>query len=804
MSAFTPLLLSTSKEKKLQTLRPIATLAVLYALTGWIGSQVAAPPGYATLIWPSAGLALGMALIFGRSVLPGVFLGSLFINCYLGELIPPAGAYSANKFAAALGIAAGATLQAFAGHYLIMRFWGFPIKLQRIGNGISLFLVAGPLACLVSPTAGVCSLYFFGMLPSNLLLNNWITWWGGDTFGLILVLPVILISPFGTSILIWRGRKLERIPPAALLTLILPVAITFYAWTFLSESLFGQAMTKFSSLALESEKALIHRLASYDHALDAGAGYVENTPKLTHRSWRSFVDALNLRESFPGIRGLGIVERVNPDGISQFLERMRQDGAPDFDIHPATTKDEFFVISYIEPLQDNGPALGLNIAFERNRRDAAMASIESGKSAITGKILLVQEEKKTPGFLTYRPLYEGRKIPETVEERKKKFLGFVYEPFIAKDFMRDLTKSQGELLNLKIFDGDIETDDALIYGSEANGGGGASTPLFSMHKTLELMQKRWTIVWTSTPSFERQEKRNDADFVLIGGMIFSALFGAVLMLVAARKATLEERVKARTAELEAARLAAEAANQAKTIFLSNMSHEFRTPMHAILAYSDLSLSAIDESEPQSAYEYIGEIKSSGKRLLKLLNDLLSLSKLDSDQIDYKRERADLREAVDKTLMELAPLMKAKNLEVSPSFGESTEAYFDKHHIIQVLVNLLSNAIKFSSAGGRIIIDVFEERSESGDATLCCKIADGGPGIPEGELTAIFDRFVQSSKTSTGAGGTGLGLAICQKIIEAHGGRIWAENAKPQGAAFTFVIPKNVRSSAEAPPVVADT
>ena len=103
----------------------------------------------------------------------------------------------------------------------------------------------------------------------------------------------------------------------------------------------------------------------------------------------------------------------------------------------------------------------------------------------------------------------------------------------------------------------------------------------------------------------------------------------------------------------------------------------------------------------------------------------------------------------------------------------------------------SNAIKFSGEGGQIDIEVFEESPASGGAALCCKITDGGPGIPDGELTAIFDSFVQSSKTKTGAGGTGLGLAICQMIVQAHGGRIWAENAKPKGAVFTFVIPKGV-------------
>ena len=246
---------------------------------------------------------------------------------------------------------------------------------------------------------------------------------------------------------------------------------------------------------------------------------------------------------------------------------------------------------------------------------------------------------------------------------------------------------------------------------------------------------------------------------------------------------------------------AEQAVRAKAEFLANMSHELRTPMHAILGYADISLTDINEGTPQSVGKYIENIKTSGERLLRLLNDLLVLAKLDSGKIEYKCEPADLKEAVDSTLRELAPLIKAKNQEICASFGDCTEACFDKHHIIQVLINLLSNAIRFSVRGGKIFIEISEERAAYGASKLCCKISDGGPGIPDGELTAIFDKFVQSSKTKTGAGGTGLGLAICQKIIEAHGGSIWAENAKPKGAVFTFVIPKEVSSGAVSPVAV---
>jgi two-component system, sensor histidine kinase len=822
-----------SNRKYQQALWPIATLAASYALTGWLGSLIAAPPVYATLVWPPAGLALGMTLIFGRRVLLGAFLGSFFINGYLRGVIPPAEAISPNELAAPLCIAVGSTLQALAGHYLVARVWGLPIKLQRARDLALLLLVTGPAACLVSATVGVASLHFLGLLPSHLLFVNWTTWWFGDTLGVILVLPAILISPLGASILVWRGRKLESIPLAALFILILPLVITLYIWTFLSDSLFSRAMTRFSSLALESEKALIHKLESYNHALDAGAGFVENTPQLTRQGWRSFVEALNLKTSFPGIRGLGLIERVKPDGFPQFIERMRRDGAPDFNIHPVTTDHEMFVVTHIEPIQDSRPALGLDIAFERVRSEAANLSIESGKPTITGKIILIQDLKGTTGFLTMHPLYEGKKIPEAVEDRRIKFFGWVYEPVIAKDFMRDLTKSQGDLLNLTIFDGDIETDDALVYSSEAIRG--ASASLFVVRKSLEIMQKRWTLVWTSTPSFERLEKRHEADFVLIGGTAFSALFGAILFLLAQRKATverlvqeqtiilrsqhaelegtraklqeanddLEERVKARTTELEAARLAAEEANEAKSLFLSNMSHELRTPMHAILAYSDMSLNAIRDGTPQRCVKFLENVRFSGKRLLRLLNDLLTLAKLESDKIEYHREPSSLKEVVDNTLVELAPLISGKNLKICASFGDNTEALFDKHYITQVVVNLLSNAIKFSSSEGQIAIEVFEDKPASGGSALCCRVADAGPGIPEGELTTIFDKFVQSSKTETGAGGTGLGLAICQKIVEGHGGRIWAENVAPKGARFTFVIPKDASPGADAPPIAAD-
>ena len=242
----------------------------------------------------------------------------------------------------------------------------------------------------------------------------------------------------------------------------------------------------------------------------------------------------------------------------------------------------------------------------------------------------------------------------------------------------------------------------------------------------------------------------------------------------------------------------EKASKAKSEFLSNMSHELRTPMHAILGYSEIALEAIDEGETQSIRKYLRNIGLSGKRLLGLLNDLLNLAKMEADRVEYNKERADLKEVIEYALMELDPLIRAKNLNMSVDLERDTQAVFDKPLMIQLVINLLSNAIKFSSAGGQILITLFEERPDGGETAVGCRITDEGPGIPDDELQTVFNKFIQSSKTKTGAGGTGLGLAICLMIIEAHGGKIWAENAKPKGAVFSFVIPKGINAALQLP------
>ncbi len=228
----------------------------------------------------------------------------------------------------------------------------------------------------------------------------------------------------------------------------------------------------------------------------------------------------------------------------------------------------------------------------------------------------------------------------------------------------------------------------------------------------------------------------------------------------------------------------EEVNQAKSDFLANMSHELRTPMQGVLGYAKLGISRLKSLSEEKTEQYFYEIHSSGTRLLNLLNDLLDLSKLDSNETDYNFESGRLAHVAKIVIDELHALIDEKDLNVNvKNLDFDDTAMFDTEKIGQVIRNLLGNAIKFSKQRGNIELAIHRE-----DSQLQFTLSDNGIGIPAGELEDIFDQFVQSSINRNGSGGTGLGLAISKKIIESHQGKIWAENNPEGGATFSFVLP----------------
>lgn len=245
-----------------------------------------------------------------------------------------------------------------------------------------------------------------------------------------------------------------------------------------------------------------------------------------------------------------------------------------------------------------------------------------------------------------------------------------------------------------------------------------------------------------------------------------------------------QRLKEEVAERKHAEECAETANLAKSQFLANMSHELRTPLHGILSFAAFGCNKVDTASRQTLKEYFELIQSSGKVLLALVNDLLDLSKLESGRTTLQFEDFDLSSLVLKVRDEMRGLAESRKIEmVYHGPPRVVAARIDRGMMSRVIRNLLGNAIKYSPHGERIEITIDQK-----EQTILLRVRDHGHGIPEDELETIFDKFVQSSKTRSGAGGTGLGLAICRETARLHHGRIWAKNDPGGGAVFSFEIP----------------
>ncbi len=201
-------------------------------------------------------------------------------------------------------------------------------------------------------------------------------------------------------------------------------------------------------------------------------------------------------------------------------------------MYPKERFAENFVIKYIEPLDMNLKAVGLNIAFESQRYAAAVKSRDTGKAAITKRILLVQDQEKAPGFLLLLPKYKKGFPLRNSEDRKKAFDLWIYAPFIGKNFMQSLTESQGRRLHLQVYDGEVADSDTLIYDSGAS----SREPhkaRFVVSRKIEIMQQKWLLVWSSTPTFEKFEKTNESQLVLFVGGLFTVLCWLFLIAIGA-------------------------------------------------------------------------------------------------------------------------------------------------------------------------------------------------------------------------------------------------------------------------------
>jgi signal transduction histidine kinase len=231
----------------------------------------------------------------------------------------------------------------------------------------------------------------------------------------------------------------------------------------------------------------------------------------------------------------------------------------------------------------------------------------------------------------------------------------------------------------------------------------------------------------------------------------------------------------------------EAASRHKSHFLASMSHELRTPLNAILGFNEMIIDEVYGEVPPDVKQPLQHIQTSGKHLLRLINNVLDLAKIEAGRMELALADYSVQDAVGIVHSTLKPLAADKGLEFLATVAADIPlAYGDSGRISQCLMNLAGNSLKFTKSG-KVEMSVVQH-----DGMLRYSVTDTGIGIPPDKIGSLFTEFKQTDATiASEYGGTGLGLSITKKFIEMHGGRIWVESEPGKGSSFQFEVPLRV-------------
>lgn len=251
-----------------------------------------------------------------------------------------------------------------------------------------------------------------------------------------------------------------------------------------------------------------------------------------------------------------------------------------------------------------------------------------------------------------------------------------------------------------------------------------------------------------------------------------------------------------TLELERAKEAAESANRAKSTFLFNMSHDIRTPMNAIIGFSEMAEKYVHD--PEKVLDCLKKLNVSGEHLLNLINDVLDMARIESGKMELKVRPHDITAAMeDVEYVFHADLSRKQQKFYVTCDVKDKIAFFDALRLKQIELNLISNAIKYTPEGGEIYYSVKEQRQENGYATYEYRVKDTGIGMSEEFLAHVFEAFERENNSSiTGIEGSGLGLTISKQLIEQMGGTITCHSEQGKGTEFVFTLQLKIGSEAD--------
>ncbi|PKN19641.1 MAG: hypothetical protein CVU71_04510 [Deltaproteobacteria bacterium HGW-Deltaproteobacteria-6] len=487
------------------TTRVVIYTALAYALLGAIGLTLGTVSGYASPVFPAAGLALACGLWFGRRAFSGIWLGAILVNMLPTFLN---GTLNLSATAVAVLIATGATAQSWTGCWLVNRFLGPAWRDLANGRDAFLFLsFGGMLAGILSPSIAVTGLYASGVIESAEFFFTWWNWYVGDVLGIIIFAPLTLCF-FNRSDELWRERRRRIVLPMLLILGL--VALAFYGtarW---------EKQDRDNHIHNDGEaiaRSITDRLIAQREVLASLQHFIEAIPDFTFSQFEQFTSVTlqdnsdifalcfndlithDKRSSYEQM-----MSRLSPLGPFQITERDRRGHLVRAGVRP-----EYVAVRYIVPLAKNEPAVGYDIHSEPIRRDAIRRARTSQSMAVTSPIQLVQEQKKHIGILELLPVTVPTKA---ADHRKDRLLGFAVAVVKVDEMINIATrKHMPPGLMFQLIDTHGPDEQHRLYHSDPQGDGGNQPDRAANWKTtLYMGDREWELSVYVTKGYQQQHR----------------------------------------------------------------------------------------------------------------------------------------------------------------------------------------------------------------------------------------------------------------------------------------------------------
>jgi signal transduction histidine kinase/CheY-like chemotaxis protein/integral membrane sensor domain MASE1 len=752
----------------------ISSLA--YYMAGLVGLELAIPPGFASAVWPAAGVALALAILLPTTpVVMGTFVASFLLNSQL--VSDASGAFTWPHLVVPFLIALGAALQLIAGYVLFRHYLKQNIISDVPHTIIRFYMIVVPVGCLVSASVGTAALYMNQVISSNAVMFSWSTWWLGDCIGVLLFTPMLMII-FANKAYFKFSRRLQVVIPT---TLIFTSTSVLFFWSI--NNTYDNVERELDITAKRYSHEIEERLELSTSKLQSYQAFFQGSNYISFKEYEAYSETLLGSDNT--LYSVGWTEVTRHKDRARVIKSIVDQGFDDFEFKvPSSSgmvtvrdKDAYYPVLYIYPYGRNKRALGLDLSELPGRLDLLKKIEATGKGRVTSPITLVQEKEDEKSIIIYLPVWQKYPNDEVLR-------GYVSGVYRASGLLGAvLTDAQKNNLGISVTDITYKGDPKVLIERVV------PTHSYIPSKNYEIQFQGSRYQVKITPGADYQANQSDwvSWVILICGFVISALMQAFILMMSGAIEHTNRMVELKTKQLTLSMEKAESASQAKSMFLANMNHELRTPLNAIIGLVNLCLKTA-LSHKQSSYLY--QAKLATHTLMSLINQSLDYAKIESGKLELEHIAFDLSEVIQKIHAVFNMQALQKGIEFKLLIDGDIHRYFmgDPLRIEQVLLNLCSNALKFTDSG-TVSVSVFSKSMSNNQAEIMIKIQDSGIGISKEQQAHLFQSFQQADNTTTRKyGGTGLGLAISKQLVELMNGSIVINSDIGKGCEFVICLP----------------